>query len=431
MSTASKKASHAWKTVRSDIETLRDLAREHVDIAGLPANVDRRDLWYRHNDLEESRPLVLIESFPATDEYVTDADLLCEKKWARGVERWFRVQKCHYEKVDDDDVIEPFFNVNWRVSTSDYGVKVDMRYSPGREGEGVVDGSAVWEPALEDVDRDFQKLTPRTFSVDREGTLAWKWHLEEAFGDILPVRIRGGFWWTTGMTIQAIKFTGLENLMLMMYDNPDGLHRVMGFMRDDQIAFAEWLEREGLLSLNNENDYIGSGSRGYTRELPKDDWDAGGPVRLKDLWVLSESQETVGVGPSQFEEFIFPYQKAVTDRFGLLYYGCCEPVHSRWDVIRKFENLRGISVSPWCDEDFMAEALGRDYVYSRKPNPTLISTSQWDEDAIREDVRTTLKAAKGCNIEIVMKDVHTLAGEPWRAGRWVALAREVIAEEGY
>ena len=68
----------------------------------------------------------------------------------------------------------------------------------------------------------------------------------------------------------------------------------MAFLRDDHIAYAEWLEREGLLSLNNENDYVGSGSYGHTHHLPQKDWKPGDKVRLKDLWVLSESQETVG-----------------------------------------------------------------------------------------------------------------------------------------
>jgi hypothetical protein len=134
----------------------------------------------------------------------------------------------------------------------------------------------------------------------------------------------------------------------------------------------------------------------------------------------------VGVGPDLFAEFVFPYQLAVAEKFGLCYYGCCEPVHTRWHVLKKLPNLRSVSVSPWCDEEFMADALGRDYVYSRKPNPAFISTEHFDDDLIREDIRKTVTAAKNCNVEIVMKDVHTLAGEPQRMTRWVALAREVI-----
>jgi hypothetical protein len=200
----------------------------------------------------------------------------------------------------------------------------------------------------------------------------------------------------------------------------------MAFLRDDYLAFTAWLEQEGLYSLNNENDYTGSGSMGYTRALPQPDWKDGSPVRRRDLWVLSESQETVGVGPNQFEEFVFPYQRDIVSQFGRCYYGCCEPVHNRWHVIRQFPGLARVSVSPWADQRFMAEGLGRDYVFSRKPNPSLISTGVFDEDVIRRDLRQTLEAARHCRLEIIMKDVHTLNNEPGRLARWVQIAREEV-----
>jgi hypothetical protein len=230
------------------------------------------------------------------------------------------------------------------------------------------------------------------------------------------------------MTITAIDLIGLENLMLFMFDQPEGLHRLMAFLRDDHLAVARWLEGEGLLCLDNLNDYIGSGSMGYTRDLPQPDWKPGMPVRTRDLWVLCESQETVGVGPEQFEEFIFPYQLDLARHFGKCYYGCCEPVNNRWHILKRLPNLARVSVSPWADEPFMAAACGREVVYSRKPNPSLISTSRFDEEAIRADLRRTLSAAGGCRLEIIMKDVHTLNNEPGRLARWVRLAREAIAE---
>ena len=75
----------------------------------------------------------------------------------------------------------------------------------------------------------------------------------------------------------------------------------------------------------------------------------------------------------------------------------------------------------------MAAALGHAVVFSRKPNPTLISTARFDEDAIRADIRQTLEAAGDGRLEIIMKDVHTLNNEPGRLSRWVQLAREEIA----
>lgn len=114
-------------------------------------------------------------------------------------------------------------------------------------------------------------------------------------------------------------------------------------------------------------------------------------------------------------------------KFGSVYYGCCEPVHTRWDVLKHLPNLQRVSISPWCDQRAMAEALGREFVFSRKPNPTLISTSRFNEEAILADLRETLTVARGCRLEILMKDVHELAGEPQRVARWVELARQAVS----
>jgi len=218
---------------------------------------------------------------------------------------------------------------------------------------------------------------------------------------------------------------GLENLMLLMMDEPEGLHALMAFLRDDHLAVIQWCEKEGLLTLNNAHEYIGSGSVGCCSELPRPGRLPGEPVRLADLWGLSESQETVGVSPAMFAEFIFPYQVPVIERFGLCYYGCCEPVDGRWASLRKLKNLRKLSISPWSKQAAMAEALGRDYVFCRKPNPTQVSREHWDEAFIRQDLAETAAVARHCHYEVVMKDVHTVAREPWRLARWVALAREV------
>jgi len=414
-----------WKVTPEDRRILRELAKQQLEAAHDPIMEERRRLWYRHNALQGERPMVLIELGGVWEEILSPADLRCQEEWARSLELGMRLALYQYAHVPDDSVVDPFVRCNWFVHQGDYGVAA--QFVRGEDIQGRQLGYR-WDHPIKDLERDFEKLRPRTFSVDREGTLAWKAHLEEVFDGILPVVIRGGFWWTVGMTWPAVNLIGLENLMLYMHDQPAALHRLMAFLRDDHLAFAEWLEREGLLTLNNENDYIGSGSRGFTHELPQPDRREGDPVRLKDLWVLSESQETVGISPAMFAEFIFPYQQAVAERFGLCYYGCCEPVHSRWESLRKLRNLRSVSISPWCDQELMAEMLGGRYVFSRKPAPSLISTGHWDEDAIRADLRRTLRAARGCSVELVMKDVHTVNREPWRLGRWVELAHEVIAE---
>ncbi len=413
---------------RDDLQILRTLARRKMEIAADPVNLERRDAWCKLDaGTRDSRPMVLAEfgSISDTSKPVPDSTLQCREAIAREIERGLRHEIYMFEVLKEDRVIEPYYAINWQVSISDYGLPVVQHRVAGYE----TTGSRSWDPPIQDLERDFEKLRPRSCTVNREATLAQKARLEAIFEDILPVALRGSFWWSLGLTRVAIELVGLENLMLLMFDQPEGLHRLMGFLRDDTMAVARWMEKEQLLTLNNRNDYIGSGTTGYTRDLPQPDWKPGMPVRTRDLWVLSESQETVGVGPDQFAEFIFPYQRSIVGQFGKCYYGCCEPVNNRWHILKTLPNLARISVSPWADEAFMARECGRQVVYSRKPSPTLISTSRFDEDAIRADLRKTLSVAGECRLEIIMKDVHTLNNHPERLPRWVELARETIAEQ--
>lgn len=408
-----------------DVRTLRALASKVREYSERAETTERRQRWLDHNSLRPGQPLVFAEvgGLLANNEYPVEPMLTCSDGWARDLERGLRDRIYQFEVMHDDWVIEPWINCNWHVNGGSFGVHSE-RHSGSHDG---VMGSFVWEPPLKNVAGDLNKLRPREFSVDREATLRHKKRLEEIFDGTLGVRIRGGYWWTTGLTQQAIDLIGLEQMMLYMIDEPEGLHRLMKFLHDDMVSYSGWLEREGLLTLNNENDYIGSGSVGYTTELPRPGM--GDKVRLKDLWVLSESQETVGVGPEMFDEFIFPYQKSVTERFGLSYYGCCEPVHTRWHILRQLGNLRKVSISPWCDQEMMARELGNRYVFCRKPNPALLSMEGFNEELIRADLRATLEttAKHGCLVEVVMKDVHTVRRDPQRLVRWVEIAREEIA----
>ena len=433
-----------WTVNRDDVHILRGLFKRKREITQDPIMAKRRQLWTRHASLDSERgtprshansrsrvprqrPMILAETSGVLDELVPLSTLCCQEAWARKIERRLRDLIFRYEHVGDDWVVEPWIQCPWDVTIGSYGVETRFVRA---DNEGKL-GSYTWDPPIKDLDRGLDQLHFRSLAVDRERTLAWKDMLEALFGDILPVRIRGAHWWTTGLTWSAIDLIGLQQLMLTMYDNPGGLHRLMAFLRDDLLDLFAAFEREGILSLNNEDDYVGSGSIGYTRELPQPGRQEDDPVRIADLWGLSESQETVGVSPQMFAEFVFPYQEPITRQFGLSYYGCCEPLHERIRLIKQLPNLRRVSVSPWCDQEVMADELGQAYIFCRKSNPSLISTAHFDENAIRQDLETTLRIAGHCPLELVMKDVHTLADQPWRLGRWVEIARQVCAAFGY
>jgi hypothetical protein len=53
-----------------------------------------------------------------------------------------------------------------------------------------------------------------------------------------------------------------------------------------------------------------------------------------------------------------------------------------------------------------------------------------DEDVVRADLRSTLEITRGCIVELIMKDNHTLGGNPQNLVRWVQIAREEIERSG-
>jgi hypothetical protein len=401
-----------------DREVLKRHAYKLRELAEKPEMKTRRQLWFKHNSLQPERPMVLAFPEGAWSEIITSDELECENSLMRSWEWQLKHRIYTAEVIKDDSIVEPWFNIGWEFDEGNFGVNTKKVYGQNR-------GSYIWEPPIKDISRDFHKLTFRQPSVNRELTYEKLNLAKEIFGDILPPRIRGTFWWSMGLTWKAIDLIGLENMMIYMYDDPDGLHRLMGWLRDEHANFINWVERQGLLTDMNEDDYTGSGGLGYTKELPKSERGIDDPVRLKDHWGFAESQETVGVSPTMFREFIFPYQLPLLEKFGLNCYGCCEPVDKRLEYILSIPNLRRLSVSPWADQKLLADKLGINYIFSRKPNPSLICVS-FDEEVIRKDIRETLEIAGGGVLEIIMKDTHTVQGQPWRISRWVEIVREEI-----
>jgi hypothetical protein len=408
-----------------DREILRALAKRLAELAALPVQDEKRALWYAHNDLKTDAPLIFCDPENGWHEIITDGDLECEGPLARGWEFRLRKEVFWGAEMGDDRVARALFEVPHVYNDTGWGLEYTK--IGGEDG-----GSYVWESPVEDYARDLPKLHHPRIVIDEAATAQRLNFARDLFGDILEVRLKTAWWWTLGMTWTLVNLRGLEQIMFDMIDDPDHLHEIMAFLRDGNLARIDFLEENGLLYLNNDGSYVGSGGFGWTHELPQDDFDSpenGGKVRTIDMWGFAESQETVGVSPEMFEEFIFPYQLPLLERFGLNCYGCCEPLDKRWHVVERFPRLRRISVSPWADVAFMAERLGPNYVYSRKPNPAYIARPVIDEGVIREELRETLEAAKrhDCRLELIMKDNHTIGKNPRNPVRWVEIAREEIA----
>lgn len=399
---------------------LRELARQVAAIAAQPIQAERVRLWKEHNALKPTRPVVLAQPEGAWTELVPDSSLQCQDALLRGWEQQLRCSLFRGQHMSDDQPITGIVHVPWVTDVSDYGVQTEYTHGQDR-------GSYRWAAPIQSPE-DFGKLHVRTLRVDRPASAAHLALAKDLLGDLVPVQQGGPLWWTVGLTQSLIALRGLEQSMWDLYDNPRFLHQMMAFLRDDMMQFILKAEAEGILTLNNGPDsHVGSGGLGGIDQLPAAGF--AGRVRLKDLWALGESQEFVGVGPAQFEEFVLEYQLPLLEKFGLTCYGCCEGLDQKFDVIlRRAPNLRRVSVSPWCDRALAAEKLSDRYVYSWKPNPAMICAPTVDWGFVEKTTAETIRLARGCRLEMVMKDTHTVHHQPERFTRWCERARR-LAEE--
>ncbi len=402
----------------SEKDTLQRLASRVAEIAADPVQTVRRNLWYKHNGLRPEKIMVLCFPEGSWEELLPESVLVAEDPLARAWEWQLLARIYGWEHIHDDQVTEATFDVPHVCEPDGWSLQEERIVPENR-------GAFTWKAPLKDWG-DLSKLSRRKTTVDEEETRRRLDIAHELFDGILEVRNRGGHWWSLGITGTAIMLRGLGQLMLDIHDSPDRVHEMMSRLRDATMDRLDFLESNGLLCLNNGCDYVGSGGLGFSDELPAEDF--AGTVRCKDMWGFGEAQEFVSVSPAMFEEFSLQYQLPMLERFGLNCYGCCEPLDTRLEVVKKLPRLRRISISPWADLEISAESLEDNFVFSYKPNPSVLAALTLDEELVRNQLREAVRVTEGCVLEMVMKDTHTVNRQPERIERWTQIAQEVAAE---
>ena len=410
---------------KKDREILRGLAKRVAEIAALPEQAEKIRLWKACNDLKPERAMVLAIQQPwneMADAWMTTE---CESEEVRSIEWSLRAAIVQHEHIPDDLPILDTWEVNipaYGGGYDDYGFKLLTTHSGEQRGAYHI------EPVIKCLE-DMEPLHFRPITLDHAAADKQFDFYNDLFGDIMKVRKVGRLGWRYGLSRVLIHMIGLENMMLYMYDKPELLHKLMGFLRDDYMNELDILERENAIGYNNTpRANLGSGGLAYNSNLPIDGDD---PCRapLTDCWCWAESQETVGVGPKQFDEFVLDYQIPLMNRFGMVDYGCCEPLDHKLDILlKKVPHVRWLAVSPWSDRKLCAEKMGDKYVYVYKPNPSRICAPVAEWDAAEQDVCETLEIARGCPIHIVMKDTSTFHGEAERTTQWCKMAKRLAIE---
>ena len=395
---------------------LRDLARRVAEIAADPQQEFRRQVWYTQNALRPIKPPVFCSPEGSWVELLPDDQLRLQDPLLRPWERGLRQRIYSWEHFSDDQVIDSTFSVGHVYENTGWGVEPTDRHSDTSRG------SYVWDAPIKELS-DLDRLHFPEVIVDWQATQRNLELAQDMFGDILAVELRTGFWWSLGLMNAWARLRGLEQLMIDMVADPQWMHRACKFLADGRLHFLDNLQAQGLLSLNNGNHYVGSGHFGFTDELPAEGYQHN-QVRTQDMWGFTEAQEITAVSPEMHWAFALQYEVPIHQRFGLTYYGCCEPLEKKFDYVKRLPNLRAVSISPWCDREIAAEVLGAEYIYAWKPHPAHLAAVRFDGEYVRAYIRETLEIARGCAVEMALKDTHTCNHEPQRFDEWTRIAQE-------
>ena len=403
-----------------DMTRLRNLAGAYADIAHGEVMAQRREKWRLHNRLQERTFPFHIED---NGSYVRDLlpPVECEDAECRVLEHGLLHALTAYETINDDRIIPDRFVVDWYTPMTTWCET--LRISRVADGHGGALGYETNKP-IRDIEADFDKLAKRTITLDRENTQRRGQLAETVFRGLLPVEIgRTSSLYSSGISNIAVHLMGMQELYLAMVTTPEAVHRLFRFFAEDNLALGQWEEDQGLLTRNNDgNQGYCSGSSQYTDET---DIPAGKPVASTDRYGYLESQESAGLSPSMFDEFLMPHLSKLAAKFKLLKFGCCEPVHDFMPYLQRLHGLRKVSVTPWCDLHKLAETCRPDIIWSRKPVPLMLCGGSFDPHAFRAHLQETMEIGKNYSIEFVFRDTTTLTGDMVER---VALACDIVRD---
>ncbi|MCL2810872.1 MAG: hypothetical protein FWD25_03170 [Clostridia bacterium] len=406
---------------QKDRTILRRVAAQQMELASMPYMQTLTQRWIRHNACEPGLPMIVVEWGTFSQEAITPR-LQCEGEIARRVEWRLYANFIGHLAFGDDSFVPDYMPVRYGAWFKPFDIDVVVEHIPGSDNSL----GHHFREAITDLSRDFHLLKPSTFGVNRQETASSLALCNDLFGDILPAKLSGAALYSVP-TQHLVHIMSMETMLFSLYDYPDEFHRMMQMLANDTLRYFRFLETEGLLLPTTRNEPVGNGTFAFTDVLPSQ-----GPLTARDVWGFMDSQESAGISPQMYGEFIFPYYEQIAQEYGLMSYGCCEAVHSIWDhCLSKLSNLRKLSISPWCDERYMGERLaGSKIVYHRKPSPNYLGVdAQLDAPALKAHIDQTLIAAKGCTIEFTQRDAYTVHGNMEKVREFVRIVRRCCQEQ--
>ncbi|HOD93172.1 MAG TPA: hypothetical protein PLT91_02180 [Clostridia bacterium] len=404
---------------KKEISVLQETAKKYMEYASLPIQKEKITLWKALNRSKMERPMVVIDQIPwneMNDNH--ELDLFVDNPVFRRVELNLKKEIYKFKHYPVDMVLDPFIRVPKAISNTGYGMKVEEEtlYASGNVS------SHVFKNQLATME-DAKKIKDMIVTHDEQETKRRYETANEVFDGIAPVEMEGTIF-HLGVWDHLSQFMGVENIYFDLVDEPEKLHL---FMERMTTSVIKGIEQVNQLKIYDTNANVCHCSYIYTDELLPDSG-MGKETITKYGWAFGLAQLFSSVSPGVTEEFELPYIKRMAEYFGMIYYGCCDRLDDRLDLVLTIPHLKKVSCSPWSIREAFAEKIGPKVIMSNKPTPALVATASLDEEEIRKDLQRTVDAARknNVNLEMILKDISTVKCEPQRLTRWAEIAMDVV-----
>lgn len=405
---------------QKDKDVLKKLGAQIAEISQDKINDINRKNWTLLNDRQSVKPMVWINEVPwhemNVDEELT---LRCEHPWARNLEDELRKTIYQWNHFRGDMVVDPFISCPLAIHSTDFGIIEEVDIARTDADNDIY--SRHFKIQIKEPE-DIEKIKMPVITHYEKATEYSYQAMKDVFDGIIPVKKVGQthIWYTPWDFL--VRWWGVQEAIMDLIMRPEMVHDIYERMVQAWMVELDQFEQQNLLSLDCNNTRVGSGGYGYTTELPGKDFNPD-HVLAKNMWGCANAQIFSTVSPQMHWEFAVEHDLKWLERFGLTYYGCCEPLDQKIPILRKIKNLRKISVSPWNDSKKIIDAIGSDYVMSRKPNPAVVAMDTFSPELAEKEIREFMDLTDdSMHVELIFKDISTVRHDPRRLWEWEKIA---------
>ncbi|MCX5642831.1 MAG: hypothetical protein NTY10_06365 [Candidatus Omnitrophica bacterium] len=414
----------------SEKEILRPLVEEMLELAALPEQEHKKQMWAEHQALRKTSKIpvcVYYEGIPP-EEWVLmlgNNFLQTRSELARLMEFDFRRRIWMARHVNDDHILWPQIAIPAALSRShDWGVP--LRWKSADDATDYLQAKAV-EPVFEE-QIDISRLHFSDIAINEAETAARAEQASSLTGGRLPVNITYPDLSFSPFDV-AVQMRGMQNLLTDAIDAPEEVHRLMDFITAVYEQHHQNREKRGWINYAPApgTPYAIVGFRVHcayssphpTRSRPQ----------LADEWAYVSAQTSCGFSPEMYREFVHPYNARLAKYFSrqTVYYHGCECLDHKIDIIATLPNLRRFHVSPWSSVAIARAKLGGKIILEVHAHPGKVLFG-YNRAEMKKEVAALIAQASGVSLDINLSDIHSVNKNPELLTTWAQAAQEMAVK---